>query len=241
MTIKKPILYDYFEHTSEILLSEYKRSKTQKSPVNLGLNRELFCNNFLSRVLPSRLNVKQGEIWDSKGNKTGQIDTIILRDDAPSLTFGTVDSYLAEGVFSVIEVKSNLTKTKLQEALNILKQVKSLNLSGKGMSVSIGPTLNRPLRCIFAYEGASWKSIVEVLRINDNSEIPDLISILRRGILIKKGLLLKWKEDSPYYQYDSKAASLAWLYFHLVSYSISFMGQGLTIEKYFEPTNGWKK
>jgi len=239
-TGKKPILYDYFKKSADVLLALYERSKDQEASANIGSNRELFCNNFLSRVLPPRLTVRQGgEIWDSQGNRTGQLDVIILRDDTPSLTYGKSDTFLAEGVFGIIEVKSNLTKTKLQEELTKLSRVKALTPLGGGARITSGPVLNRPLRCIFAYEGATWKTLVQELAKPENIAMTDLICILNRGALISRGLILGWEGDAPFCVSEGRAASLAWLYYHLVSYSTSFMGRALSIDKYFEPLNGW--
>ena len=103
----RPILFSYFDDTAKVLLEEYNRSKQQNASANLGKNREFFCKDFLSKILPSKLSIKSGEIWDSTGNKTGQQDIIILRDDAPALHIGSDDIYLAEGTFAVIEIKSN--------------------------------------------------------------------------------------------------------------------------------------
>ena len=236
---RRPVLYDYFKKSADVLLAEYERTKEQEASANIGYNRELFCNKFLSRVLPPRLTVRHGEIWDSQGNKTGQLDVVILRDDTPSLTFGEADAFLAEGVFAVIEVKSNLTKTELQEALTTLKRVKSLKLLGGGAMITAGSVLNRPLRCIFAYEGATFQTLVQELSRHENKDVADLICILERGAIISQGLLLKWEDNTPFYVCNGKAASLAWLYFHLVSYSTSFLGRALTISHYFEPLNGW--
>jgi len=238
-SVKRPILYDYFRKSADVLLAEYERSKTQGASANLGCNRELFCSKFLSRVLPPRLTLGQGEVWDSQDNRTGQLDIVILRDDTPSLTFGEADVYLAEGVFSVVEVKSNLSKTKLQEALSTLKRVKSLNLTGEKAIITSGPVLSRALRCVFAYEGATWNTLLEELVKPDNSDVADLICVLNRGVLISKGLILSWEGDDPFKPCDGKAAALAWLYFHLVSYSTSFMGRSLSILEYFEPLNDW--
>jgi hypothetical protein len=238
-TDKRPILYDYFRDSTNVLLAEYERSKGQEASANIGYNRELFCNKFLSCVLPPRLTVRRGEIWDSRGNRTGQLDVVILREDTPSLTFGEADAFLAEGVFGVIEVKSNLTTTKLEEALTTLKRVKALSLSGGGAIITAGPVLNRPLRCVFAYEGATWGTLLQELAKPENATVLDLICILNSGALISCGLLLNWEGDAPFYICEGKAASLAWLYFHLVSYSTSFMGRTLSIVQYFEPLNGW--
>ncbi|OQX52857.1 MAG: hypothetical protein B5M48_04565 [Candidatus Omnitrophica bacterium 4484_213] len=77
-----------------------------------------------------------------------------MRDDAPSLHIGSDDIYLAEGVFGVIEVKSNLTREKFVEAGETLAKVANLKIN-VGATISSGPMLDRPLRAIFAYEGAS--------------------------------------------------------------------------------------
>ena len=236
---RRPLLYDYFKKSVDILLAEYERTKEQSASANIGCNRELFCNKFLSRVLPPRLTVRRGEIWDSRGNKTGQLEVVILREDTPSLTFGEADTFLAEGVFGVIEVKSNLTKTKLQEALITLKRVESLELLSGGTRITTDPVLNRPLRCVFAYEGATWKTLLQELSQPKNNNVVDVICILAQGAIISQGLLLNWENDNSFYVCDGKAASLAWLYFHLVSYSTSFLGRSLAINPYFEPLNGW--
>jgi len=234
----RPILYDYFKDSADVLLAEYQRSKGQKSAANVGYNRELFCNKFLSRVLPPRLNVRRGEIWDSQGNRTGQLEVVILRDDTPSLAYGEADTFLAEGVFAVVEVKSNLTKVKLQEALTTLKRMKKLNPKG-GVKMFSGPVLDRPLRCILAYEGATWVTLGKELAKPENDSVVDLVSILNSGILISRGLLLNWKGDEKFGIYEGKAASLAWLYYHLVRYSTSFIARSFDITEYFNPIEGW--
>ena len=155
-------------------------------------------NCFTTRVLPPRLTVRRGEIWDSEGRKTGQLDLVILRDDTPSLTFGEADAFLAEGVFGVIEVKSNLTKAKLQEALTTLRRVKSSKLLGGGAMITAGSVLNRPLRCIFVYEGATWQTLLQELSKPENYDVADLICILKQGAIISQGLLLKWEGNTPF-------------------------------------------
>jgi len=82
---ERPLLYSYFEDSVNVLMANYKRSANQNADTNLGKNRENFYNNFLKKVLPPRLSVRSGEVWDSKGNKTGQLDSIVIRDDCPSL------------------------------------------------------------------------------------------------------------------------------------------------------------
>ena len=147
-------------------------------------------------------------------------------------------TYLAEGVFSVIEVKSNLTTAELARAAATLGRVKALQTIG-GAFISSGPVLGRPLRLIFAYEGATWDTLESQIKTNGWNDLFDLIVILNKGILISKGLLLKWEEDKTYVVANGKAAALGFLYYHLVQYSSTFVGRSLNLSGYFEPINRW--
>lgn len=196
-----PLLYSYFEKSASVLLAEYQRSKIQKVPVILGKNRELFCEKFLANVLPDRLKMRNGEIWDYKGNRTGQIDLLITKNDIPRLNIGDANIYFVESILGVIEVKSNLNRDKLQEAIQNLSKVKQLNpLGGFNVLIKGYPVINRPLRCIFSYEGATWKTLVdELLKPNAINTI-DIISILNRGILISSELnALQWEGFLTYF------------------------------------------
>jgi len=234
---KKPVLFDYFKKAANVLLAKYVRTEGQAS-ANLGRNRESFCNEFLINVLPSKLSVKSGEILDSLGNKTGQLDVIILRDDAPALDMGVVNTFLAEGVFCVIEVKSNLTREKLHEAGDSFMKVKNLTINF-GASMSSGNKIDRPLRIVFAYEGATWDTLLDEINKNNWEDLFDLICILDRGVLIKAGGLINWDGGKPFSPINGKAASLGLMYFYLVEYGTSFLGRNLKIDPYFQPISGW--
>lgn len=235
----RPILYGYFSATAQVLLAEFQRSSQQESPANLGRNREHFCSEFLAKILPAKLSVKKGEIWDSHNNRTGQLDVIITRDDCPCLHIGSDNIYLAEGVFGVIEVKSDLTSAKLLEAGESLDNVRNLSMSS-GVTISSGPVLNRPLRIVFAFTGATWETLMETMIRESLTETFDLICILDRGIFIKNGLgLLIMLNELPYNIITGKAAALGFLYLHLLGFSVSFLGRNLPISGYFDPINNW--
>ncbi len=97
--------------------------------------------------------------------------------------------FLAEGVFAVIEVKSNLTRAKLKEAGSSLDAVKNLE-ANFGAAITSGPTIDRPLRIIFAYEGATWNTLLDEIQKRTWRNLFDLICIVQRGVLLRKGLLL---------------------------------------------------
>lgn len=234
----KPILYQYFKKTAVVLLAEYDRSKEQNSSANLGKNREYFCKEFLSKILPPKLSIKSGEIWDSQNNKTGQLDLVILRDDAPSLNIGSENVYLSEGVFSVIEVKSNLTREKVFEAGEAIIKVVNLKIN-IGAQICSGAILDRPLRIIFAYEGASWDTIIDELKKNNWTDVFDLICILNRGVLVRKDRLIRWSSAEDFSIVNGRSACLGYLYLYLVSYGTSFLGRGMMVNPYFEPLEKW--
>ena len=245
IAMKKPVLYDYFDRMADELLSSYNKTKLQKSSENMGENREIFLNNFLEVCLPNKLSVKKGEIWDKEGHKTGQIDTIITRDDCPSLLFGTRNVYLAEGIFAIIEVKTKLSRKKLIEAGEKLEEVKALNVDF-GLRMTSGPVCERPLRLVFAYEGASWKTIEDEIKKRKWETLFDIICILKQGALISAF------EDKKIYRLfgdtekgecfliaSGKASALGFLYYFLVSYGVSFLARSINIHQYFEPISFW--
>jgi len=64
----------------------------------------------LSRILPSAYEIGRGEIIDSSGKRSKQIDVVISRPDSPSLLLPSGSKvYLIESVLATIEVKSELT------------------------------------------------------------------------------------------------------------------------------------
>lgn len=99
-TTMKPVLFNYFRNTSKVLEANYERTTEQYASAKLGKNRESIFNLSLNTVLLPKLKTKSSEIWDCKGIKTGQYGLIIIRDDAPSLDFGSNNSYLADGDYS---------------------------------------------------------------------------------------------------------------------------------------------
>ena len=235
----KPILYDFFYKKAKVLLALYSLSAEQKSSINIGDNREIFLNNFLKGSLPKKLSIEKGEIWDKKGNKTEQLDSIIIRDDCPALDFGGKSVYLAEGVFAVIEIKSNLDSTQLKRAGKTLERVKNLKTKDRAI-VTTGPRLNRPLRLVFSYKGAKWDTLKSVIDQNNWTDLFDMICILGKGVIIRKGGLFRWDSDHDLYLLESKTAPVAFLYYYLVSYGSSFVARSIKITSYFEPLNSWK-
>lgn len=244
--MEKPVLYHYFDSVADELISHYKTSKLQKSSQDLGENRESFVKYFLKDCLPSKFTLGKGEIWDSKKNKTGQLDIIILREDAPKLYFGDRNAYIGEGVFAVIEVKSNLTRDVLKKAGEELLPVADLDIEF-GTLMSADKTIERPLRIVFAYEGASWRIIEDEIKKRKWENLFDIICILKNGIWMNayEDKKLQRIFDSNTKDYcltaKGKAASLGILYYYLIRYGNTFIANNLNVSPYFEPMNYWDR
>lgn len=238
--MEKPILYDYFDKKADALISLSKLNSIQRSAVNIGSNREIFLNKFLKRSLPSKLVIREGEIWDHNGNKTDQLDTIIVRDDCPCLDFGGKDAFLAEGVFAVIEIKSKLNSNEFVRAGKTLENVKNLDISKKGVAMRASGTIDRPLRIIFSYEGIKWDNLRKIIIKNNWENLFDLICILDKGVILTKGRCFGWDTEHDLYLLENKASSLAFLYYYLVFYGSNILIRRVDIGSYFNPLNSWR-
>jgi len=93
----------------------------------LGNAREALINGVLSRILPSIYEVGTGEIIDHLGKHSRQIDIVIARRDFPSLSLPSGSKvYPVESVLATIEVKSELNKKNLYQALENCASVSDL-------------------------------------------------------------------------------------------------------------------
>lgn len=81
------------------------------SNATIGIEREFFINHILNMIVAPPFRLGSGDITDSEGNKSGQMDMVIEYGNAISFPMISPESprlYMAEGVCAVVEVKSNL-------------------------------------------------------------------------------------------------------------------------------------
>ncbi len=107
---------------------EYETSKSVLDHnLLLGVIREAVIQNILKSFLPSSVEINTGQIVDSLGNLSKQVDIVISRGNAPTFRFeGGMSAILNEATLAAIEVKSMLYRDKLHEALDNSKSVKDL-------------------------------------------------------------------------------------------------------------------
>ena len=92
----------------QTILNGIHQSSVGLSSATIGGERAAFIDQFLSKVLPPIYRFGSGDVTDSSGAKSGQLDVVVEYPFAPSLpTVGSGQSrlYLAESAAAVIEVK----------------------------------------------------------------------------------------------------------------------------------------
>lgn len=82
------------------------------SDASRGREREQFVDLFLSQLLPPGYRFGSGDVIDTRGFRSGQLDVVVEFTFLPSIPSvgGKTRLYLAEGVAAVVEVKSDLAK-----------------------------------------------------------------------------------------------------------------------------------
>jgi hypothetical protein len=145
-----PALLKHFDAQVEIIAAMSVASDTELHVQNNdSANREAFCRLFLSSHLPPGYHVTTGEIIDSAGNASGQLDVVIVTNYSPRMTIDATHSLIApivaENVLGVVEVKTSLSIDSLQKALSQVRPVKSLMPGHSRLTRSDGKTVADPL------------------------------------------------------------------------------------------------
>jgi hypothetical protein len=246
---ERPILYEYFRRSADSLMARYRQTGVAEADANLGAAREILLRGFLDKVVPPHLSVETGEVWDTEGRKTGQLDVVLVRDDAPRLPLGNgngVSAFIAEGVYAVVEVKSNLTTEKLEDSLSKLRKVAQLKVL-PSETFYVGNPLDRPIRAVFGFEGATFGTLGQTLSTPANIGIADIVTVLDRGTWLRMSLArtvgFQVEKDAPNDQYapfDGRPLALGMFYFSLTAKAASFSGRSIPFGAYFNPLNKWR-
>jgi len=97
--------------------------------VELGSTREELIRGILERFVPSIYEIGTGQIVDSVGTYSKQIDVVIARRDVPRLLLPSgAKVFLVESVVAAIEVKTELNSKTLREALDNCASVRNLKV-----------------------------------------------------------------------------------------------------------------
>ena len=169
-----------------ILLAGHSGGKSASSSMK-GDERETFVKQFLNQLIPPMFRIGRGDITDSTGHRTGQIDLVIEYPFVPSMQLINMGPriYLAEGVAAVIEVKSNLAD-QWSEVVDTARRVRPLVRAFGGMaSFGVNPDLASPKDPIpfFAVGYTGWTQR-ETLEKHLNEGFVDGILVLDSGLFV---------------------------------------------------------
>jgi len=159
------------------------------STASRGREREQFIDSFLSRVLPPGYRFGSGDVIDTFGSRSGQVDVVVEFTFLPSLPalVGSTRLYLAEGVAAIVEVKSNLAKQweEVKATASALRPLERV-FQVPGFTPYGTPPKKIPL---FAVGYTGWRQL-ETVREKASEGIVD-------GILIIDAGLFSTRKDFP--------------------------------------------
>jgi hypothetical protein len=119
-------------------------SRRSGSPSDVAEARERAFSDWLIRYIGSDHRVVKGEVIDTGGTRTQQIDAIVLNEYHPPISgIFSAGPFLAEGVSWAIEVKPDLRdQRELERGLKQVASVKSVLRRLAGGDVVFGPGAN---------------------------------------------------------------------------------------------------
>lgn len=155
------MLHKYFEDISSELerKSQSVREYFKTHKPSAGANREGMVASFLEDYLPNRYAISSGLILSKGGDFSNQADIIVADKMSNSPLFGENNEkiWLAEAVYSLIEVKTQLTPSTLRDSLDKCQRFKSLP---RDFASDFGrQNIKESLFVLWAFEGPSPETI----------------------------------------------------------------------------------
>lgn len=110
------------------LVNEFNDASLISHPVLKGNIREQGLGRLIAQILPDGWDIGKGQIHDSFGNQSGEIDLLIYdKRVIPPLLFNEKEGiYPIESVLYVFEIKSKSTSKEIQTTVEKFKKVRSL-------------------------------------------------------------------------------------------------------------------
>jgi hypothetical protein len=192
---------DYFREIEQALLAHGRAAGVFSSTTGLGRAREKLVGEGLRPHLPRRVAIERGELIDSVGQRTGEIDTVLVDTHRARIQVGGESLVPVEAATATIEVKSNLSGGNLEDAIRKIARVKRLTRVAHHGFYRTGDSSPPPrtpvpptqvLGIIIAFRSPSWTTIFEKLAANPDwyggdpmASGPDRIVVLGRGLAIK--------------------------------------------------------
>jgi hypothetical protein len=173
-------LFNYVNSIEDRLKSDFKVSKSFGHSMNQGSIREHFIREFLNEHFSEKFAFGVGEIinaYSKCGEIRNQFDIVMYEKNYPKLRIGGITAFLAESVIATLEIKSSLTKKRLEQAIESSRKVKDLQMNFIEIS-QCGHTPPKILNYLLAYECRSsmstlFKWIREIYQTKGIADIID--------------------------------------------------------------------
>lgn len=179
------------------------RASVQHRGLKGSLN-EAAVAHWLRNYLPRTLDVSAGEIIDSFGGRSRQVDVVIYDAAATPrfLSRDGIEILPIEPVYGVIEVKTYLNKAEIESCFSNMEAVKTLRkfayqpsngeVITKTTSLYGENNSNWPIQFyVFAYESDGLETVLShMTRLNNGSPLSrriDGVCVLDKGLLIHAG------------------------------------------------------
>lgn len=166
---------------------------------NRGTGAEIILKNFLKRYLPPKYALGNGEVIDSYGSSTGQLDVIVVNEHHPFINnFDQPSVYFSEGVGCVGEVKSLLNGDELNSVMLSCQRVKSCRREihdATAMNANISDANRYTLRIpyfLFCFSSdlallTIYERLQDFKTKNSPEDCIDAVFVLNRGSIVDFG------------------------------------------------------
>jgi len=183
--------------------------KTHQHKGNKGSNVEQIIRDFLKVYFPSDNRIGQGEIIDSDGGISSQIDVIMTNQYHPHINDLTQPSlYFIEGIACAGEVKSILTSDDLKTILSNCLRYKNLNLRlSKGMMIHSSPSdtkrfIEKRPYFLFAFESQlTLNTVFESISEFNNQNCPEIRQQIDGVFLLDRGAIINFGDGQGSFQF----------------------------------------
>jgi hypothetical protein len=204
-------IHEYFADISEELKrkSDRVRKGFASHRPSAGENREeIIGDDLLRPYLPKTFGVGTGLVLSSSGELSKQADLLVVNQswNAPLYPTGANQIWLVEAVYALIEVKTSLSPSTLEDAFEKCRRFKTLPRQFDD-GPDVRPRIGDSLFVLWAFDGPSpetaKENIVAALEGVPRDEQPDIVVVLN-SIIATAGryreLVKIGQEGSPYRQ-----------------------------------------
>ena len=187
------------------MLVDFEQTSDIQHPLTKGEEREaVVVTEYLKKYLPGKYGVTSGEIIDSDGNVSKQQDIIIFDrlNTMPLFSLNndseTQSRVPIENVYAVIEVKSTLSNSEIDDAIEKYNSVTSL----KQYPMSVNPVFRidtgfpAPAGFVFAFSSVGKLESLAV-HLKQRRESSNLDKHITSVLVLEKGIIQYGEKGNP--------------------------------------------